>query len=169
MLYTTDNSMVWAMSACCPDLHHTTLLPPPPPPLPLPLPPPLLPLPALACHRWFTQWCQYSGFTLDPSRNNKKPRVVALAAPGPRPGPIDNSDLVAPPPVGAGAGVWHGPAQARVGMAGRGSGSCRGGAADAAGEPHAGVRCLCAPACPLASRPTALLLPSLLLRSRRPT
>lgn len=49
--------------------------------------------------RWFTQWCQYSGFSYDPSNPRRKPRVMAQDQPGPRPGPIDSSDLLAQPPV----------------------------------------------------------------------
>lgn len=49
------------------------------------------------CCRWFSGWCQYSGFVYDPVR--KKPKVVPQQEPAPRPGPIDNSDLVAEPPV----------------------------------------------------------------------
>lgn len=48
--------------------------------------------------RWFTQWCQHTGFAYDPA--HKRARVEALEQPGPRPGPIDNSDLLAQPPVG---------------------------------------------------------------------
>lgn len=47
--------------------------------------------------KWFSQWCQYSGFEYDPSR--KKARLVVQQQPGPRPGPIDNSDLLSDPPV----------------------------------------------------------------------
>lgn len=57
--------------------------------------------PLVPCHpksRWFTQWCQHTGFAYDPA--HKRARVEALEQPGPRPGPIDNSDLLAPPPVG---------------------------------------------------------------------
>lgn len=47
--------------------------------------------------RWFSEWCQYSGFTYDERR--KKARVEPQQAPGPRPGPIDNADLLGEPPV----------------------------------------------------------------------
>lgn len=46
---------------------------------------------------WFAAWCQYSGFTYDQGR--KRARVVPLDQPGPRPGPIDATELLGEPPV----------------------------------------------------------------------
>ncbi len=54
-------------------------------------------LSAAAACSWFSQWCQYSGFCYDAARS--KAKVVPLDQPGPRPGPVENSDLLAPPPV----------------------------------------------------------------------
>jgi hypothetical protein len=41
--------------------------------------------------RWFTVWCQYSGLAYDAARKTMK--VIAQTEPGPRPGPIDNTDF----------------------------------------------------------------------------
>lgn len=65
---------------------------------------PDMPVPRLC--RWFTQWCHYSGFTYDPTNPKRKPRVVPQDEPGPRPGPIDNSDLLAQPPVRCPLACW---------------------------------------------------------------
>ena len=56
-----------------------------------------MPSPSL---RWFATWCQHTGFTYDHVR--KKASVRPLEEPGPRPGPIDSSDLLAAPIASAG-------------------------------------------------------------------
>lgn len=103
-----------ACPACPPSCRTRCWLvlcnPPTFPPAHMPL---TLPAMVTLLCRWFTQWCQYSGFTYDPSNPKRKPRVVPQDQPGQRPGPIDNSDLLAPPPVRSKLSCCALPLQAR--------------------------------------------------------
>uniref|UniRef100_A0A1D2AEX7 ubiquitinyl hydrolase 1 n=1 Tax=Auxenochlorella protothecoides TaxID=3075 RepID=A0A1D2AEX7_AUXPR len=47
----------------------------------------------LVGNRWFTAWCQHTGFTYNEAR--QRVSIIRPSSPGPNPGPIDNSDLLA--------------------------------------------------------------------------
>jgi hypothetical protein len=47
----------------------------------------------LVSAEWFTAWCHYTGYAYDPVSRKLAPSI-GQDQPGPRPGPIDNSNLV---------------------------------------------------------------------------
>ena len=47
----------------------------------------------LVSAEWFTAWCNYTGYAYDPFSRKLAP-AIGQDQPGPRPGPIDNTNLV---------------------------------------------------------------------------